>query len=144
MLCKVWHREMQQQCGHTDEKTCYELSKCAEVHVMHAKGDFLTESESYSMDSKFLYVMWPWLYIKNNPMAGPNMHCGQIVWWIWKVDGLIFFSNTDDVPSIGFLISNMKWKDPIVIMVTYWALFSMWFTNALGVQRSLQQGGRGV
>ena len=28
---------------------------------MHAKGDFLTESESYSMDSKFLYVMfWPY------------------------------------------------------------------------------------
>ena len=41
-----------QQCGHSDEKTCYELSKCAEVHVMHAKGDFLTESESYSRDSK--------------------------------------------------------------------------------------------
>ena len=40
-----------------DGKTCHELSKCAEVHVMHAKGDFLTESESYSMDSKFLYVM---------------------------------------------------------------------------------------
>ena len=32
-----------------DGKTCHELSKCAEVHVMHAKGDFLTESESYAM-----------------------------------------------------------------------------------------------
>ena len=45
-----------QQCGHSDEKTCYELSKCAEVHVMHAKGDFLTESESYAMiQTSFIY-----------------------------------------------------------------------------------------
>ena len=39
-----------------DGKTCHELSKCAEVHVMHAKGDFLTESESYAMiQTSFIY-----------------------------------------------------------------------------------------